>query len=134
MESDPNQNPTLSLEEQVDLVKKLLDAVDVREKFIERVWYVLHRIDSPKYDNSSKYTFDELIKLSLLWSNVKYLHCSYSDEIMKKLANFYEKEVESMLGTLTTLIEPVVMVLLGLGVAIMVSGILLPIYNLAGAQ
>lgn len=56
------------------------------------------------------------------------------DEIMKKLANFYEKEVESMLSTLTTLIEPVVMILLGLGVAVMVSGILLPIYNLAGAQ
>lgn len=56
------------------------------------------------------------------------------DEILAKLANFYDKEVESTLSTLTTLIEPVVMVLLGIGVAIMVAGILLPIYNLASVQ
>ncbi|MDP3740915.1 MAG: type II secretion system F family protein [bacterium] len=56
------------------------------------------------------------------------------DEILMKLAGFYEKEVENLLNTLTTLIEPVVMILLGLGVAIMVAGILLPIYNLASIQ
>lgn len=56
------------------------------------------------------------------------------DEILKKLANFYDKEVENMLSTLTTLIEPIVMILLGFGVAIMVAGILLPIYNLASVQ
>jgi type IV pilus assembly protein PilC len=56
------------------------------------------------------------------------------DELLGKLANFYDKEVESTLSTLTTLIEPVVMVLLGTGVAIMVAGILLPIYNLASVQ
>jgi type IV pilus assembly protein PilC len=54
-------------------------------------------------------------------------------EILEKLAGFYEKEVEGVLKILTTLIEPVVMIVLGLGVAIMVAGILLPIYNLAGA-
>ena len=56
------------------------------------------------------------------------------DEILAKLANFYDKEVENTLSTLTTLIEPIVMVLLGIGVAVMVAGILLPIYNLASAQ
>lgn len=56
------------------------------------------------------------------------------EEILKKLGNFYDKEVENTLNTLTTLIEPVVMILLGLGVAVMVAGILLPIYNLASVQ
>jgi type II secretory pathway component PulF len=55
-------------------------------------------------------------------------------EILDKLAGFYEKEVNTVLGTLTTLLEPVIMILLGLAVAVMVAGILLPIYNLAGAQ
>lgn len=52
-------------------------------------------------------------------------------EIMDKLASFYEKEVEAMLRVLTTLIEPLIMIILGLAVAVMVAGILLPIYNLA---
>lgn len=54
-------------------------------------------------------------------------------DILDRLASFYEKEVETMLGMLTTLIEPIIMVILGLAVAVMVAGILLPIYNLAGA-
>lgn len=54
-------------------------------------------------------------------------------EILEKLAIFYEKEVEGVLKILTTLLEPIIMMLLGLAVAVMVAGILLPIYNLAGA-
>lgn len=56
------------------------------------------------------------------------------DEILGKLANFYDKEVENTLATLTTLLEPVIMILLGAAVAVMVAGILLPIYNLASIQ
>ena len=52
-------------------------------------------------------------------------------DILEKLAGFYEKEVETSLRTLTTLIEPIIMMFLGLAVAVMVAGILLPIYNLA---
>lgn len=54
-------------------------------------------------------------------------------EIMEKLAIFYEKEVEGVIKVLTTLLEPIIMMLLGLAVAVMVAGILLPIYNLASA-
>jgi type IV pilus assembly protein PilC len=56
------------------------------------------------------------------------------DEILGKLANFYDKEVERALSTLTTLLEPIIMVLLGLAVAVMVAGVILPIYNLASIQ
>ncbi|HYE22046.1 MAG TPA: type II secretion system F family protein [Verrucomicrobiae bacterium] len=54
-------------------------------------------------------------------------------EILEKLASFYEKEVDAVIKVLTTLIEPLIMMLLGLAVAVMVAGILLPIYNLASA-
>ncbi len=54
-------------------------------------------------------------------------------DILDKLARYYEKEVEAILKVLTTLIEPIIMMLLGLAVAVMVAGILLPIYNLASA-
>lgn len=53
------------------------------------------------------------------------------DEILAKLAAFYEKEVDNKVATLTTLLEPVVMIILGIGVGLLVAGILLPIYNLA---
>ncbi len=53
------------------------------------------------------------------------------DDILSKLATFYEKEVDAKVGTLTTLLEPVIMIILGLGVGALVAGVLLPIYNLA---
>ncbi len=54
-------------------------------------------------------------------------------DILEKLAIFYEKEVDNLLKNLTTLLEPIIMMILGMAVAIMVAGILLPIYNLASA-
>lgn len=53
------------------------------------------------------------------------------DDILAKLAAFYEKEVDAKVATLTTLLEPIIMIILGIGVGILVAGILLPIYNLA---
>lgn len=51
--------------------------------------------------------------------------------ILKKLAEFYEKEVDNRVNTLSTLLEPLIMIVLGIGVGILVAGILLPIYNIA---
>jgi type IV pilus assembly protein PilC len=53
------------------------------------------------------------------------------DDILGKIALFYEKEVDTKISTLTTLLEPLIMIILGLGVGMLVAGVLLPIYNLA---
>ncbi len=53
------------------------------------------------------------------------------DTILLKLANFYEKEVDAQISTLSSLLEPIIMVILGIGVGLLVAGVLLPIYNLA---
>lgn len=53
------------------------------------------------------------------------------DTILLKLAQFYEKEVDTKVATLSSLLEPIIMLVLGLGVGILVAGVLLPIYNLA---
>ncbi len=55
------------------------------------------------------------------------------DTILLKLATFYEKEVDAKVGMLSSLLEPIIMVILGLGVGVLVAGVLLPIYNLASA-
>lgn len=55
------------------------------------------------------------------------------DTVLDKMANFYAREVENMLGKLTVLIEPVIIIILGIAVGGIVASILLPMYNLATA-
>lgn len=52
-------------------------------------------------------------------------------EILKKVSGFYEEETDRITRNLTTLIEPVLIIFLGIGVAILVFAILMPIYNIA---
>jgi type IV pilus assembly protein PilC len=53
--------------------------------------------------------------------------------ILQTLAKFYNREVTNAVDTLVGLIEPIMIVLLGLGVGTLLAAILLPIYNLAGS-
>lgn len=53
------------------------------------------------------------------------------DSTLKSAADFYHKEVNVMMDNLVTLIEPVLILLLGAGVAVLLVGILMPMYNLA---
>ena len=53
--------------------------------------------------------------------------------ILKTLATFYKREVDDSIDTLVGLIEPVMIVVLGLGVGILLVSILMPIYNMAGS-
>jgi type IV pilus assembly protein PilC len=53
--------------------------------------------------------------------------------ILVTLSKFYNREVSNAVDTLVGLIEPVMIVLLGIGVGVLVAAVLLPIYNLAGA-
>ena len=51
-------------------------------------------------------------------------------EILTTLAKFYRREVDNAVDTLIGLIEPVMIVLLGLGVGVLLASVLMPIYNL----
>lgn len=51
--------------------------------------------------------------------------------ILKTLAHFYKREVDDAVDTLVGLIEPVMIVLLGVSVGILLSSVLIPIYNIA---
>ncbi|MBI4099287.1 type II secretion system F family protein [Candidatus Parcubacteria bacterium] len=55
------------------------------------------------------------------------------DSILRKLADFYRREVESLVENLTNLIEPILILVLGGGVGVLIAAVLLPIYNLASA-
>jgi type IV pilus assembly protein PilC len=53
--------------------------------------------------------------------------------ILDRLAKFYNREVNSAVDTLVSLIEPILIVALALGVGFLLAAVLLPIYNSAGA-
>lgn len=52
------------------------------------------------------------------------------DEVLTKVSHIFEVESDQKVKTLTSAIEPLIMVLLGLGVGFLVIAIILPIYNL----
>jgi len=51
-------------------------------------------------------------------------------DILNEVANFYEEEVSSIMETLPSIIEPVLMLVLGAAVAFMALSILMPMYSL----
>jgi type IV pilus assembly protein PilC len=53
--------------------------------------------------------------------------------ILKTLAHFYKREVDDAVDSLVGLIEPVMIVGLGLGVGVLLASVLLPIYNIASS-
>jgi type IV pilus assembly protein PilC len=54
------------------------------------------------------------------------------DTMLFKIAEFYEEEVNNAVDTLSTLLEPLIMVVIGILVGGMVIGLYLPIFKLAG--
>ena len=52
--------------------------------------------------------------------------------ILKTLALFYKREVDDAVDTLIGLIEPVMIVVLGFAVGVLLTSVLVPIYNIAG--
>ena len=55
------------------------------------------------------------------------------DETLQRLANFFETKSNESVRALTTAIEPLIMIVLGVGVGFLVLAIIMPIYNLTDA-
>ena len=55
------------------------------------------------------------------------------DESLIKVSEYFEREVNQTVKTLTTAMEPFIMVVLGIGVAFLIISIITPIYSLTSA-
>lgn len=55
------------------------------------------------------------------------------DESLIKVSEYFEREVEGKVKTLTTALEPFIMVILGVSVAFLIISIITPIYNLTSS-
>lgn len=52
------------------------------------------------------------------------------EKMLEKTAEYYEKEVDNEIRTISTIIEPVLMIVMGVMALIIVVAVLLPIYGL----
>ncbi len=55
------------------------------------------------------------------------------DDALMRVSEYFEREVEEKVKTLTTAMEPFIMVILGIGVAFLIVSIITPIYNLTSS-
>lgn len=111
---------------------------------LESIGIVSDLTDNPVFKNSLKDAYNGVEKglpfSSLLAPNVFPKIVSQMirvgeetgkvDEIFFKLAEFFESESDHLVKNLTVAIEPIVLVILGVGVAFLVISIILPIYKL----
>ena len=52
------------------------------------------------------------------------------DEVLSKVSHVFEVESDQKVKALTSSIEPIIMIFLGIGVGFLVIAVILPIYNL----
>jgi len=52
-------------------------------------------------------------------------------DVLGRMTDFYSREIESLVANLISLIEPMIMVLMGVGVGIMVAAVITPMYNMS---
>ncbi|MFH1822192.1 MAG: type II secretion system F family protein [Patescibacteria group bacterium] len=55
------------------------------------------------------------------------------DVVLEKITDFYTREINNVVANLMTLMEPIIMSVIGVAVGVMVAAIILPMYNLASA-
>lgn len=53
------------------------------------------------------------------------------DVLLAKIATFFQKDVDNIMENLTSLIQPILILILGAAAGVLVAAILLPIYNLS---
>jgi len=54
------------------------------------------------------------------------------DVILGRITDFYAREISNIVTNLMTIMEPLIMIVMGVAVGIMVAAIIMPMYNLAG--
>lgn len=55
------------------------------------------------------------------------------DDVLKKIAAYFEMEADNAVKNLTTALEPLIMIVLGVGVAFLIMAIIMPIYQLTSS-
>jgi len=55
------------------------------------------------------------------------------DDVLMRVSDYFSKEAEESVKALTSAIEPLIMIVLGLGVGFLMIAVVMPIYNLTSS-
>ncbi|MDO8471737.1 MAG: type II secretion system F family protein [bacterium] len=108
------------------------DAMDnlVYKKMLEKVSIQVERGVALSLALSKSNLFPPLVSQMILVGE----QTGELDKVLTKLSNSYEDDYDTLVKGTATLLEPLVIVLLGIGVAFMVFAILIPIYQISLIQ
>lgn len=115
----------------VSLIHALPTVAGVLENKIAEDSILKIREDIVRGEPLSKSIKEEDIFPNMLASMIKIGEESGSlDDILNKTADFYDEEVEQTIQTTTTLIEPLLIVVMGVVIGIIVISIMLPMFDM----
>lgn len=109
----------------LDIVAKAIDNIHVErsiKKAIEKVKGGKSLSDSLKGDPNFLSLVPDMIHIGE--------QSGALEDMLDKTADYYEKEVDNQIKTISTIIEPILMVLLGIVAFAIVAAVLLPVYGL----
>lgn len=127
-------NLSTMLERGVSMVQALEVTADVVDNMVYKdiLKEVLFEVKGGRSFGDSISEFAEMPGVLTQMSKVGEESGSLS-EILGTLANFYRREVNNAIDTLIGLIEPAMIIFLGIGVGVLLVSVLMPIYNLTNA-
>lgn len=99
------------------------EALDDAAKMIERGFPIAYSF--AKHPEAFPYLLSQMVAVGEETGKM--------DEVLSKVSRIFEIESDQKVKALTTAIEPIVMIVLGLGVGFLVIAIILPIYNLTSS-
>lgn len=103
----------------------------VRNKVYKNI--LLETIEEVKKGNTISSVFKNKKDIPIMISQMVFVgeETGKLESTLKSAADFYHKEVSVVMDNLVTLIEPFLIIALGVGVALLLVGILMPMYNMA---
>lgn len=114
----------------------IVQALEITAEVVRnRVYHeiLLQTIEEVKKGNTISSVFRTRKEIPVMVSQMVFVgeESGKLDSTLKSASDFYQKEVTVVMDNLVTLIEPLLILLLGAGVAIMVLAILMPMYDMA---
>lgn len=129
-----SENMNTLLSSGVPIVKSIEITADVADNkyYKEVLLRIAERVRSGRAFSSALYDEKSVPNLLVQMTKIgeETGRLSY---ILKNLSNFYKREVDTTIDTVVGLIEPIMIVGLGLGVGVLVASVLLPMYTLSGS-
>ena len=96
---------------------------------------IINAIEAVKAGNTISSAFERTPEIPILVTSMIRIGETSGrlDFILASIARFYQREVETAVDSLVSLIEPLLILFLGGAVAILVASIMIPLYNLVGS-